>query len=403
MIRFGAIEALHREGTRPVCFKGATRSHSSLRSARKVTWVRIAGLAVGLFLFASHAASQEESHSFSAGPSRSSCQSMTALREPQAARKPPHQGGRQAPGTIAGTIADPSDAPIPSAVVKLTRASQAPLAQAVSDEDGRFVFLDVAPGEFQLTISAEGFRMQEVSGTVHPDEHYVVPQVTLALAEQLTEITVTPQTQEEVGEQQIKVQETQRVFGFLPNFYVSYIPDAVPLTSKQKMKLAWKTSVDPITIASVGVVAGIEQQRNWFRAYGQGAQGFAKRFGATYADVVAGTFLGSAVMPSLLKQDPRYFYKGTGRWSSRLWYALSRSVITRGDSGNWQPNYSNFLGNLAAAGIATSYRPAQNRNVAFVFQTAGIRIVETAFANVFQEFVSRKVTPGVSRRHTSEP
>lgn len=104
----------------------------------------------------------------------------------------------------------------------------------------------------------------------------------------------------------------------------------------------------------MGVVAGIEQERNWYRAYGQGAQGFAKRFGATYADIVAGTFHGSAVMPALLKQDPRYFYKGTGRWSSRLRYALSGSVITKGDNGNWQPNYSNFLGNLAAAGIATS-------------------------------------------------
>jgi hypothetical protein len=119
--------------------------------------------------------------------------------------------------------------------------------------------------------------------------------------------------------------------------------------------------------------------------------------------VAIGTFLGSAVMPSLFKQDPRYFYKGRGRWNSRLWYALSRSVITKGDNGNWQPNYSNALGNLAAAGITDAYLPPKNRNVGFVFQTAGIRVVETAFANVFQEFISRKVTPRVSDRARTEP
>ena len=363
MIGLAAIEALYRRGTRRASCEPVACSNSSLSSARKATWFRISGLAVSLFLFVSTAASQEERDPFIAVPSRLSSPSMTAAREAQAAPNPPQQNGRQAPGTIAGTITDPSGAPIPGAVVKLTRTSPTPQAQAIADEDGRFVFLDVVPGEFQLTISAESFRTQEVSGTVHPNEHYVAPQVTLALAEQVTQITVTPLTREEVAEEQIRVQETQRVFGLLPNFYVSYIPDAVPLTSKQKMKLAWKSSVDPITIALVGVAAGMEQERNWFPAYGQGAEGFAKRFGATYADVVAGTFLGSAVMP----------------------------------------NYSNFLGNLAAAGIATSYRPAKNRNVGFVFQTAGIRVVETAFANVFQEFLIRKLTPRLRSRHSSEP
>lgn len=108
-------------------------------------------------------------------------------------------------------------------------------------------------------------------------------------------------------------------------------------------------------------------------------------------------------MPSLFKQDPRYFYRGRGRWSSLLWYALSRAVITKGDNGKWQPNYSNAFGNLAAAGITDTYLPRKNRNVGFVFQSAGIRLAETAFANVFQEFISRKVTPRVSNRDATEP
>jgi hypothetical protein len=315
----------------------------------------------------------------------------------------PQEDAQQLSGSVAGTITDQSGAPILGAVVKLTSAGQDLLTQAESDEDGRFVFLSVPPGEFRLTISAQGFRTQEFTGTVHPDEHYLTPQITLSLAVQTAQITVTPQTQEEIAERQIKVQEKQRVFGFLPNFYVSYVSDPVPLRFKQKMQLAWKTSTDPITIGSVAAAAEIEQERNWYRAYGPGAQGYAKRFGATYGDVAIGTFLGSAVMPALFKQDPRYFYKGRGRWSSRLWYALSRSVITKGDNGNWQPNYSNLLGNLAAAGITDTYLPPKNRNVGFVFQTAGIRVVETAFANVFQEFISRKLTPRVSNRARTEP
>lgn len=284
----------------------------------------------------------------------------------------------------------------------MTQANQATPTQAVSDEDGRFVFLDVAPGEFRLAISAAGFQMKEVTGTVQPNEHYLLPQVTLPLPQQLTQITVTPQSQKEVAEQQIKAQEKQRVLGFVPNFYVSYAPDAVPLTFQQKLNLAWKTSIDPVTLSAVGFGAAIEQERNWYRAYGQGSQGYAKRFGATYSDIATGTFLGSAVMPALLKQDPRYFYKGRGKWTSRLWYALSRSLIIKGDSGKWQPNYSNFLGNLAAEGIETAYRPEKNRNAGFVFQAAGIRIAETACANVFQEFFSRKLTPNLSHRNVSD-
>lgn len=338
-----------------------------------------------------------------AAPSFTPSPFTTILPEPKAPLDTAPDDAQQSSGSIAGTITDPSGAPVPGAVVKLTSAYQTLPVQAESDEDGRFVFLAAPPGEFRLVISAEGFRTKEFTGTVHSNEHYLTPQIKLTLAEQMTQITVTPPTQEEIAEQQLKAQEKQRVLGFLPNFYVSYVSDAVPLTFKQKMKLAWKTSVDPITIGSVVVAAEIEQQRNWYRAYGQGAQGYAKRFGVTYGNVVIGTFLGSAVMPSLFKQDPRYFYKGRGSWNSRLWYALSRSVIAKGDNGKWQPNYSNFLGNLAASGITDTYLPAKNRNVGFVFQTTGIRIVETAFANVFQEFFSKKLTPRVSGRAPTEP
>lgn len=356
-------------------------------------------MTAGLLLFAPRAASQEGCPSCMVPPPFPESPFTTNHLEVQAATNTPLEHAQQLSGSIAGTITDPSGAPIPGAVVRLTGVGESLPVQTESDEDGRFVFLSVLPGEFRVTISAQGFRAKEFSGTVHPGEHYLTPQIKLSLAEQMTQITVTPETQEEIAELQIQAQEKQRVFGFLPNFYVSYVHEAVPLSFKQKMKLAWKTSIDPITIGSAAAGAEIEQERNWYRSYGQGAQGYAKRFGVTYGNVAIGTFLGSAVMPTLFKQDPRYFYKGPGSsWHSRLLYALSRSVIAKGDNGKWQPNYSNAFGNLAAAGITNTYLPAKDRNVGFIFQSAGIRVLETAFANVFQEFISKRLTPRVSNR-----
>lgn len=404
MTRLTITEALGGESGRQASLEATAHSHTPLSSARKATWACFLGATVGFLLFAPRAWSKEGFDSHIVVPSFPSSAFKAALGQAQAALHEPQEGDQQLPGSVAGTITDQRGAPIPGAVVKLASAGQSSLTQAESDEDGRFVFLSVSPGEFRLTISAEGFRTQEFAGTVHADEHYLTPQITLSIAVQITQITVTSQNQEEIAEQQIKAQEKQRVFGFLPNFYVSYVSDPVPLTFEQKMQLAWKASEDPITIGSAAAGAEIEQQRNWYRAYGRGAQGYAKRFGVTYGNVAIGTFLGSAVMPTLFKQDPRYFYKGPGSsWHSRLWYALSRSVIAKGDNGKWQPNYSNAFGNLAAAGITDTYLPPKNRNVGFVFQSAGIRILETAFANVFQEFISRKVTPRVSNRNTTGP
>jgi hypothetical protein len=92
--------------------------------------------------------------------------------------------------------------------------------------------------------------------------------------------------------------------------------------------LAWKSSVDPFTLAGVDALAGVDQATNRWGAYGEGFSGYAQRYGAGYGNVVIGTYLGGAVLPSILKQDPRYYYRGTGSKPSRLWYALSRSVDT---------------------------------------------------------------------------
>ena len=211
-----------------------------------------------------------------------------------------------------------------------------------------------------------------------------------------------------MAEDEIKAQEKQRLLGVIPNFYVSYIPDAAPLDTKQKFELAWKSTIDPITFALTGALAGIEQADNTFSGYGQGAQGYGKRFGAAYADTVTGTFIGGALLPSLLHQDPRYFYKGKGSVRSRVFYAIANSVICKGDNRRWQPDYSGVLGSLAAGAISNLYYPAGSRSgVGLILGNTGIGIGETAVANILQEFVVRKLTvslrnnnPGNSERAT---
>jgi len=305
-------------------------------------------------------------------------------------------------GSISGKVVDQSGANVVGAKAKLTREGQSAGPEVTSDEDGLFAFSDVAPGPFQLTISSPGLALQEFSGNLRPGEAYVTPLIMLVIPTQVTEVHVglTPQ---ELADVQVKEQEKQRVFGVIPNFYVSYDQNSAPLTAKHKFELAWKSASDPITLIGVGVLAGIDQAGDRWGAYGQGAQGYAKRYGAGYANVFAATFIGGAVMPSILKQDPRYFYKGSGSKRSRILYAAASSVMCKGDNGHWQPNYSNVIGSFAGAGLEALYIPASDRRGSgFVFSSALIRLGETSLAGVLQEFVFSKLTHR-PRRSASQP
>jgi len=304
----------------------------------------------------------------------------------------------QATGNIHGSVVDQSGARITGALVKLTREGQSASQEAESDEDGQFYFFNIDPGAFELTITSEGLASQTVSGVVKAGATCVVPQVVLFVATQVTEVRVGLPP-EELAQVQISEQVKQRAFGFVPNFYVSYVADAVPLSPKLKFRLAWKSASDPVTLAGVGFLAGIDQAANRWGAYGQGVQGYAKRYGTTYADVFGATFLGGAILPSLLKQDPRYFYKGTGSTRSRILYAISSSVICKGDNGRWQANYSNVLGSFGAAGIANLYYPeADRRGFGLVVSTALIRLGETSLAAILQEFVFPRFSAHHSER-----
>jgi hypothetical protein len=304
------------------------------------------------------------------------------------------QSSAETPGNISGTILYQSGAAVVGASVKLTREGQPASQEVLSGEEGQFLFSDIAPGPFQITVTAEGFQTQSVTGVLSSGDTYFVPPIELALATVVTEVRVRPP--HEVAEMQIREEEKQRVLGVIPNFYVSYVPvhDAVALSPKQKFELAWKSSVDPVVFVGIAFIAGFEQAGNQYPEYGQGMEGYGKRYGAFYGTVVIGTFLGDAVVPSLLKQDPRYFYKGSGSNRSRLLHALRTPFICPGDNGRTQVNYSYLIGSFAAGGISTLYYPTNNRSVAGLTVENGlVRIAESSISSVAQEFFVRKLTP----------
>ena len=310
---------------------------------------------------------------------------------------------RQNSESIHGTVVDPSGAAVAGAQVKLVPADSSREQEVLSDDDGEFTFRNISPGAFQLTITAEGFAAQVFSGILHPDEEFNAPPFQLVLATKSIEVEVAI-SPVEVAEDQIKEQEKQRVLGFIPNFYASYVHNAAPLSSKQKFELAWKSTLDPATFALTGVIAGSQQAMNNFSRYGQGLQGFGKRYAAAYTDLVTSTFVGDALFPSLLKQDPRYFYKGNGKIRSRALYAIANAVICKGDNGHWQTNYSGILGSIAAGGVSTLYYPSTNRSeVELMFTNAAVRIGISAATNLIQEFIVKKLTRTVSFHHSGKP
>lgn len=300
--------------------------------------------------------------------------------------------GQLVAGTISGSVVDGSGAAVIGAHLTLSGEMATTSEEVVSDEEGQYLFPSITPGSFQLTASAGGFAPGTFVGTLHSGESYIVPPIALAVASNATEVRVT-MSRVEIAEAEIKEEEKQRVLGVVPNFYVTYDPAALPLTPGQKFELAWKATVDPINFGLVGGTALMQQAADSWNGYGQGAQGFAKRYGANYADLVTGTFIGSAILPSVFKQDPRYFYKGTGSKKARLAYAVANAFICKGDNGQWQANYSSLLGGLAAGGISNLYYPSADRGVELTFENTLIGIGTTAAANILQEFVIRRLTP----------
>jgi hypothetical protein len=272
---------------------------------------------------------------------------------------------------------------------------------AITGADGGFSIAVPRPGPFELTVTAKGFATYQTSGVAKESEGVTLPDTTLAVGAVATEVQVAADSTKLAAEQ-VHDEEKQRLLGVVPNFYVSYNENTAPLRPKQKFDLASKFTIDPASFAIVGIIAGVRQANNSFSGYGGGAQGYGKRYAAAYGDFLSGIFIGSAILPSLLKQDPRYYYKGTGSKRSRFLYAVANSVICKGDNGRWQANYSNIIGGLASGGISNAYYPPENRDgAALTFENAGINIGATAAANLVQEFLFKKLTPHLPKNSST--
>ena len=302
--------------------------------------------------------------------------------------------------SLSGTITDRDGDSIPAALLTLTVDTQPPRTASTAS-DGTFTFADLPAGPWSLTIAAAGFAPHQASGTLQPGEARALPDISLTSAS-TTNIEVTA-SQDQIAEAQIHIEEQQRVLAVIPNFYVSYDPNPVPLAPKQKYELAIRSLIDPVTLTLTGVSAGIEEATHTY-AWEQGASGYAKRYAAGYGIELTSTLFTNAVLPVLFHQDPRYFYKGTGSVHSRVFYAIANAVVCKGDNHHWQPNYSAILGGLAASGIANAYYPAPNRSgAALTFENAAIGTGITAFQNLMQEFVVRKLTPHLPHATPPKP
>src|SRR5215469_6517038 len=215
-------------------------------------------------------------------------------------------------GTIIGTAIDLNDNPVPSATVELKSLANADHRTVTTAGNGSFEFRDLQPGSpYALTITAHDFaEWNSPSITLEPGQFKIVTGIQLQLRNQVTYDPV------QVAAEQLKAEERQRVFGIVPNFYVSYEKDPAPLTAKMKFQLALKLSTDPVTAAGVSAVASIRQAADSPK-FGQGWGAYGQRLGVTAADGFSDIMIGGAILPSLLHEDPRYFYQGTGTTGSR--------------------------------------------------------------------------------------
>ena len=302
--------------------------------------------------------------------------------------------GIQSEGTIQGVVVDESEAAVPDAAVRLEARGPNVTRTAKTADDGSFALSEVRPGEYSVTVTRDGFEAWHGAATLGNDGRLRLPAITMKVVAASTSVEVRASTRE-IAEAQLQLEEKQRVLGVFPNFYASYAPDAEPLSAGQKYQLAWRFAVDPVAFAMTGVVASSEQRANTFPAYGRGMAGYSKRYGAAYTDGLTSTLLGQALLPAAFHQDPRYFVKGTGSVGSRVLYAMASMVICKGDNRRWQPNYSNVLGNFAAASLSNVYYPSASRGGGLIVQNAMMATAMGAVGGLFQEFLLHRMTPHV--------
>jgi len=201
-----------------------------------------------------------------------------------------------------------------------------------------------------------------------------------------------PQSPDQTKQEQ--KDQSQRMLGVIPQFGVTNQRNPVPLTSKQKFRLFYRTAFDPVQFGLVGLQAGISQAVDSFPGYGQGAAGYGKRYGAAFADQVSSNFFTNFGYPVLLKQDPRYFRLGEGSWKRRSGYALAQEFVGHKDGGGKTFNWPIALGILTAGGISNAYYPSADRGFGLTISRAGVSLLYGSLGGLANEFwpdVARKL------------
>jgi Carboxypeptidase regulatory-like domain len=314
---------------------------------------------------------------------------ITAVSQQLVAPAPQH-------GSIRGTVSDVQDAAIPGAAVTVDGPSSSEHRTLTTDETGSFELKDLKPGvSYKIMVSAKGFADWTSPAVVlQPGQALQMTDIKLKIS--VVETTVVALTVEQLARQQVNAQEKQRILGIIPNFYVAYDKNTVPLTKKLKYELALRAATDGVSIAGDFVLAGVNQAADTPH-YQQGAKGYGQRFGAAYADSSTNVMLGGAVLPSLLHQDPRYFYQGTGTGRSRARHAILSPFICKGDNGRSQFNYSGVGGNLIAASLTNVYYPPRDRGAGLVVSNTLINIGGRLADDLVSEFILRKYTTNLNK------
>ena len=302
-------------------------------------------------------------------------------------------------GTVVGTVVDVNDDIVPGAAIVFEGRALSDHQRIAANDTGFFHLDHLSPGTpYVITVSANGFAdWTSPEVVLKPGQYLELANIRLRVATVVTAVDAVFST-EEIARQQVEVEEKQRVLGFIPNFYAVYDHNAVPLTPALKFRLALKTSINPVTFLGSAFVATVDQAANT-PDYGQGWASYGQRLGANYANGLTDIMIGGAILPSILHQDPRYFYQGTGTKKSRALHALSTPFICKGDNGQWQPNVSGLGGYLASGAIANAYYPASNRGPGQMFTITFVDIAADMANGVLQEFVLRKLTPTAKNQH----
>jgi hypothetical protein len=303
----------------------------------------------------------------------------------------------QANGSIQGKVTDSSGTPILGAVVAV-RGADGNSQLTVTDTEGAFQMASLPPGGYSVKISASGmadWTASNVPASPLPESKPVV--AVMQVAPVVFTVTVGPPP-EDVAEQQLKQEVQQRVMGVIPNYFVAYGKNPAPLSPRQKFHLSFKMLIDPATFAGVGVTAGIQQGMNSYHQFGQGSEGFAKRFGAAYGTAATNLLITSAAAESLFHQDPRYFYSGEGTKRQRAWYAVKSAFCAKGDNGKWQPPYAGLIGAVATAEISTHYYPGSRTQYTLLGRSLMFHFAGNVGLNLAEELFLKKLTT-----HTPEP